>query len=188
MPILDAHLASREETLFGNFLEGLATYVCNLTKKGYKSSAEGIDLEFTADTNHHLVTIKSGPNWGNAGQIKRMKDNFRQAKHMLGQSKHHKTIVAVNGCCYGKDDNPDKGDYLRLCGQRFWEFISGDTELYTRIIEPLGTRAKEHNDDFIRKYSQVVTLFCIGFAKEFCTPEGSIDWKHLLKTISGKNK
>jgi len=32
-------------------------------------------------------------------------------------------IVAVNGCCYGRDNRPDKGDYLKYCGQRFWEFI-----------------------------------------------------------------
>ncbi|HPK53898.1 MAG TPA: PmeII family type II restriction endonuclease, partial [Smithellaceae bacterium] len=36
--------------------------------------------------------------------------------------------------CYGKDSNPDKGDYLKLCGQIFWEFISGDENLYTDII------------------------------------------------------
>lgn len=52
-------------------------------------------------------------------------------------------IVAINGCCYGQDKNPDKGDYFKYCGQRFWEFISGNEELYIQIIEPLGTKAKE---------------------------------------------
>jgi type II restriction endonuclease EcoO109I-like protein len=40
-------------------------------------------------------------------------------------------VVAVSGCCYGHENQPDKGDYLKLCGQRFWGFISGNRELYT---------------------------------------------------------
>lgn len=43
--ILDAHLSSQEETLFGGFLEGLAIYVCSYVYHGSKSSAEGVDLE-----------------------------------------------------------------------------------------------------------------------------------------------
>jgi hypothetical protein len=42
----------------------------------------------------------------------------------------------------------DKGDYLKKCGQSFWAFISGDDDLYTTIIEPLGHRAKERNEAF----------------------------------------
>lgn len=51
--------------------------------------------------------------------------------------------MAVNGCCYGRDKHPDKGDYFKYCGQSFWEFISGYEDLYTGIIEPLGHKAKE---------------------------------------------
>ncbi len=42
--LLDAHLSSQEETIFGEFLEGLAIFVCQKVYNGYKSSAEGIDL------------------------------------------------------------------------------------------------------------------------------------------------
>ncbi len=44
--LLEAHLSSQEETIFGEFLEGLAIFICNKVHKGRKSSAEGIDLEF----------------------------------------------------------------------------------------------------------------------------------------------
>ncbi|MGH8672048.1 MAG: PmeII family type II restriction endonuclease, partial [Burkholderiales bacterium] len=47
--LLDAHLSSQEETVFGDFLEALAIYVCEQTFKGRKSNAEGIDLEFDRD-------------------------------------------------------------------------------------------------------------------------------------------
>ncbi|GBE26604.1 modification methylase DpnIIB [bacterium BMS3Bbin03] len=46
---------------------------------------------------------------------------------------------------YGRDNKPDKGEYQKLCGQRFWTFLSGDDLLYTDIIEPLGHKAKEKN-------------------------------------------
>jgi hypothetical protein len=60
--LLDAHLSSQEETIFGEFLEGLAIFVCGQVYGGRKSSAEGIDLEFERDGIHYLVSIKSGPN------------------------------------------------------------------------------------------------------------------------------
>ena len=44
--LLDAYLSSQEETIFGEFLEGLAIFVCGKIYGGKKSSAEGIDLEF----------------------------------------------------------------------------------------------------------------------------------------------
>ena len=44
--LLDAHLSSQEETLFGDFLEGLAIHVADKVHGGSKSSATGIDLEF----------------------------------------------------------------------------------------------------------------------------------------------
>ena len=131
--LLDAHLSSQEEGVFGAFLEGLAIFICGKVYDGRKSSAEGIDLELEKDGMKYIVSIKSGPNWGNSQQIARMIDNFRKAKRILGKSAKL-GIVAVDGCCYGMDNSPDKGDYVKLCGQRFWEFISGDENLYTEII------------------------------------------------------
>ncbi len=100
-----------------------------------------------------MVNIKSGPNWGNASQIKKMKSDFRTAAKTLRTSNSGLQVVAINGCCYGKSTNPDKGDYFKYCGQRFWEFISGNAELYTEIIEPLGHKAKEKNDEFQQSYA-----------------------------------
>lgn len=72
-----------------------------------------------------------------------MKDNFKKAKKILGSNLSSSLkVVAVNGCCYGKDNQPDKSDYLKLCGQQFWTFISGSESFYLDIIEPLGHKAK----------------------------------------------
>ena len=52
--ILDAHLSSQEETIFGGFLEELAIFICSQVYSGQKSAAEGIDYakvvnKFTAE-------------------------------------------------------------------------------------------------------------------------------------------
>jgi len=182
---LDAHLISQEEGIFGEFLGGLAIFICNKVYKGKKSAAEGIDLEFEKNRINYIVSIKSGPNWGNSGQIKKMHDNFKQAKRILKTNTKTINIVAVNGCCYGKDNKPDKGDYLKLCGQRFWEFISGNEELYLDIIEPLGSKAKEKNEEFLESYSTLINKFSYDFNVEYCTNH-KINWGKLVKINSSK--
>ena len=143
--LLDAFLESQEETMFGDFLEGLAIFICNKVYGGKKSKLTGIDLEFEKDNIIYIIEIKSGPYWGNSSQIKKMKDNFANAKKQL--SIVNKNIIAINGCCYGRDKQFDKGEYQKLCGQRFWEFISGNSNLYIEIIESLGHKAKEKNQE-----------------------------------------
>ncbi len=186
--LLDAHLSSQEETIFGEFLEGLSVFVCQSVFGGNKSAAEGIDLEFEKNNCKYIVAIKSGPNWGNSSQIARMLDNFRKAKRILGSNRKKINIIAVNGCCYGKDDSPDKKEYLKLCGQRYWEFISGDKNLYLEIIEPLGHKAKEKNDEFVEEYSKIINQFTKELISDFCEKDGSIDWNKLVKFNSKSGK
>ncbi len=181
--LLDAHLSSQEETVFGDFLESLAIYVCEESFGGRKSATEGIDLEFERDGNRYVVSIKSGPNWGNSSQIKKMKDYFRQARRISKQQ-----LVAVNGCCYGRDNKPNKGDFLKLCGQPFWELISGDTTMYQRIIEPLGCRAKERNEEFEAEYAKVINRFTAQFIRDFCLPDGAIDWDRAVAFNSAASR
>lgn len=182
---LDAYLSSQEETIFGDFLEDLAIYINSRVYGGSKSSAEGIDLEFTKNSTRYIVSIKSGPNWGNASQVKKMRDNFIKAKKILRTSHSNLHIVAVNGCCYGRDNNPDKGDYFKYCGQMFWEFISGNERLYVEIIEPLGHRAKQKNEEFQGKYAQIINRFSYQFMRHFCQ-DGIIDWAALVKFNSSR--
>jgi len=174
--ILDAHLSSQEETIFGDFLEGLAIFINQKVYGGKKSAAEGIDLEFDKEGIKYIVSIKSGPNWGNSGQIKKMKDNFIKAKRILrtGNSKLH--IIAVNGCCYGRVTKSDKGEYQKLCGQEFWSFISGNDKLFTDIIEPLGHKAKQRNEEFLNQYYQILNKFTLEFGNKFCVDEYQEDF------------
>lgn len=115
--VLDAFLSSSEEAKFGDWLEGLAIFICHKVYGGIKSSAQGIDLEFERDGVRYLVSIKSGPNWGNSDQIRKMKMNFSAARKTLKTSNANVRVEAVNGCCYGKSSDKLKdGDYYKLCG------------------------------------------------------------------------
>lgn len=186
--ILDAHLSSQEETVFGAFLENVAIYACSLAYVGSKSSAEGIDLEFSLDGVRYIASIKSGPNWGNSSQIKKMRDNFRKATIVLRQNGSVKSVVAINGCCYGRDNKPDKGDYLKLCGENFWTTISGEPDLYLDLIEPLGDKAKQCNEEFQTEYDKATNRFTKIFIEEYCLADGSIDWEKIVRLSSAKDK
>lgn len=113
-----------------------------------------------------------------------MKANFTSAKRTLRTSNAKINVIAVNGCCYGRDSKPDKGEYFKYCGQRFWTFISGDEDLYLNLIEPLGHKAKARNDEFSELYAQVINKFTIEFSDTFVNSDGAIDWKKIVELNS----
>ena len=184
--IVDAYLSSSEETMFGDWLEGLAIFINGKVYGGVKSGINGIDLEFDLDGVRNIVSIKSGPNWGNSSQIAKMESDFKTAIKTLRTSNSNLQIKCVNGCCYGKDNNPDKGTYFKYCGQRFWEFIGGSENIYLDIIEPLGYRAKERNDHYLEQYDGRINVFIREVIDSFCNNDGFIEWEKLVRYNSGK--
>ncbi len=184
--LLDDHLSLQEETTLGKFLEKLAIFISAEVYGGQKSSTEGIDLEFERDNIRYIVSIKSGPNWGNSSQVAKLRDNFRKAKRILRTNTSSANVVAVNGCCYGKDGTQDKGDYLKLCGQKFWEFISGNNNLYTDIIEPLGHQEKKKKEQFSEEYDKALNRLNFEFIGKFCDADGSMLWEEIVKFNSAE--
>jgi hypothetical protein len=185
--LVEAYISSSEETMFGDWLEELAIFINKKVYSGWKSGIKGVDLEFDNENGRNIVSIKSGPNWGNSSQVDKMLTNFNTAKKTLRTSNSKLHIVCVNGCCYGKDNNPDKGSYFKFCGQQFWEFIGGNENIYTDIIEPLGHKAKERNDYFDDKYSGMLNKFTKDFIDSFCDSDWKINWKKLVEYNSGKS-
>lgn len=183
---LDAFLQSQEETLFGDFIEGLSIFVCDKVYGAKKSELTGIDLEFEKDDVLYVVEIKAGWNWGNSSQIRQLRINFENAKKSL-RAKIGKKVIAVNGCCFGKDNKSDKNGYFKLCGQKFWEFISGDANLYIEMIEPIGYKAKQKNEEFLESYAQIINKLTLEFSQKFCD-DGKINWTKLIKYNSGFEK
>lgn len=201
--VTEAFLSSQEETVFGNLLEDFAVYVSFFKDGGFKRkpSLPGIDLEFQRDGIYYIVGIKSGTAWGNADQIRIMKNNFAHARRQLRVSENIAIpIVAVNGCMYGREPNPlkdqaggrgkDKGTeeadkvYYKYAGQDFWYFLSGDDHLYHDIIVPLGQHAKGKDTQFREQYDRKLNELTEEFMSRFLTPEKDIDWSELIDFVS----
>ena len=183
---LEAFLSSSEEKLFGDFLEELAIFIAERTTDGRKSSATGMDLEFVKDGFYNIVSIKSGPNWGNSSQHKKLEQDFRNAETVLRQSSRIASVEKVLGICYGCTRTAYMpGGYLKIVGQNFWTYISNNKNLYIDIIEPVGYCAREHNEKYLRELDRVTNKLTNAFIDMFCTAEGYIDWELLLEVNSG---
>lgn len=184
--LLSAFLSSSEEKLFGDFLEGLAVFVAERTCGGHKSTAQGVDLEFFNNGTHYVVSIKSGPNWGNSSQQSKLEQDLQTATARLKQARRNLNVQSVLGICYGKTKTAFIRGYMKIVGQNFWYFISENLDLYTDIIEPIGHRAREHNESFEKERDKIISRFSIEMGNTFFDAKtGELDWVKLVQYNSG---
>lgn len=186
--ILSAFISSSEEELFGSFLEEIAIFVSYETCGGKKSSTAGIDIECDRDGVRYAIAVKSGPAWGNSSQYKALERNFRDVVTVLRQSKSIKHVQPVLGICYGRQKTVDRGLYLKITGQNFWYFLSGNEYFYTDIIKPLGHEASRHFEKYIEERDKLYNRFTKELLTEFCNKSGSIDWEKIVSFNSGNTK
>lgn len=179
-----ATLSSSEETMFGNTLEAIAIDICAVTYGGHKSAAAGIDLEFMDGSCRYLISIKSGPNWGNSSQVKRLKQDFARAVALIRQNNPTVNVLAVNGCCYGSGST-DYGTYRKVCGPSFWELISGDPDLYLRLVEPIRTAA---SNGFVTERAQLIERLAAELAESWTLLMGNLTGRLLLEGGVGRPK
>ncbi len=179
--LLEAFLSSSEEKLFGDFLEHLAGYIASITCNGHKSTAPGVDLEFFNNQIHYVVSVKSGTNWGNSSQQEKLEENLQKAVIRVKQSHQGVNVQPILGICYGKTKTSYIRGYLKVVGQNFWYLISENKNLYTDIIEPIGYRAKQHNESFTKEKNRLINRFTKNFIDEYCDKQGNIEWKKLVK-------
>lgn len=183
--ILDAHISSSEEELFGQFLEQLAIFIAGKTCDGIKSDRAGIDLEFNNRGVYWLVQIKSGVNWGNSSQVKRLEQDFNHAvAEVKAASDPLQDVKAVLGICYGKTRTSAWRGHLRVVGQNFWYFISENPTLYTDIIKPIGHEARAHNEAFLVQKAHLTNRLTQKLITDFCN-DGVIDWEKIVQLNSG---
>lgn len=192
--ILDAFLSSQEETIFGDLMENLAIHACHEVfngKKAEEGKYRSVDLIFDRDKKTYIVGIKSGPNWGNSDQVNTMKRNLKVAKKLLRAELKKNSIVSVNGCMYGRDNNPHKVNkdpdlsYYKICGQSFWELISGDDQLYKKIIQPLDKEAKKRDDVFKGLYVNKINEMTKDIVDLFYA-KNNLDWDKIIDYVSKK--
>jgi hypothetical protein len=168
----------------GDFLERLAIYVIEQLWNGQKSSTTGIDLEFKKDDIRYLVSVKSGPNWGNSTSNQKQREYFHTAVSVIKQQSAVERIEPVLGICYSKKRTSYNHGITTIHGQLFWELLSGDRDFFTEIVEPIGYRAKEHNDKFFDEKARILNLFTAEFMEKFCD-DGVINWERLVSFNSG---
>ena len=194
--LLNAHLSSQEETIFGDLLEGLAIHINTTVFGGWKAEEniyKSVDLIFESRSTRYVIGIKSGPNWGNSDQINTMKSNFKIARKLIKNDGWAGKIICVNGCMYGKDNNPKKTDrmdaqktYYKYCGQEFWDLISGDDQLYQKIITPLDKEVKKRDDAFKELCAKITNQLTKDLLSHF-TDDNALNWEKILDYVSKKN-
>jgi len=182
--LLDARLSSAEEGLFGVFMESLAVFVSQEKCGGTKSGITGIDIELVRDRVRYLIAVKSGKAWGNATQHKKLRENFATAVKVIKQNQYVGELQPTLGICYGRFKTAYLHNYLHIGGQSFWQLISGEANFYMEIIEPIGHRAKEFNDDFTEKRNHAWNRMVREFTELFCLQDGSIDWPKIVALVS----
>lgn len=192
--ILDAFLSSQEETIFGDLMESLAIHICSRVfggKKAEQGTYRSVDLIFERDSRTYIVGIKSGPNWGNSDQVSIMRRNFKKAKILMKAGAGKKDLVSVNGCMYGKDNVPHKVSkdpdlsYYKICGQAFWELVSGDDQLYKKLIQPLDKEAKKRDEEFKKLYVNKINEMTKDVVDLFYT-KSNLDWDKIIEYVSKK--
>lgn len=180
--LASAYMSSAEESIFGNWMEGIAHFVAGTVYLGYKSSAEGIDLEFDKDGIHYFVSVKSGPSWSNSTSMKKQKEQFVKAVKVLNTSRKAVATMCIEGCCYGNDNKSySDSTHEKYCGEKFWAFISGEPTLFIDIIEPLGYKAKEKNEEYFKEYGRMINKFTLEFIKDYCNDNGDINWDKIVR-------
>jgi hypothetical protein len=183
---LETFLSIYEEELFGDFLKELALKIAEMTCGGYKSAARGVDLEFIHNNTHYIVSIRSGTNWIDSSQQRRLAQDLNNAVNRVKQSRTARKVESVLGMCYGKVRTTyHREGYLKVAGQNFWYLISEDENLYTDIVEPIGYRAREHNENFAEQRDQIINRFTRDFTIRFCDENGAINWQALVEFNSG---
>ena len=180
--ILAAYISSSEETIFGNcFFEPIALAVSG----GQKAVSEGIDITVDKNNTIYSIAVKSGTAVFNADSRNKQEDNFQKAQRRVSQA--HKAFIPVIGYGYGKKKAVRGRErfYQELAGKDFWEWLTGDSDFYTKLITFMGTKPDEYAKEFDEAYSKAENRLVRAFTNKFCKEDGSIDWDKLIQFNSG---
>ncbi|MBR6821689.1 MAG: cytoplasmic protein [Clostridia bacterium] len=183
--VLSAHIASSEETIFGNtFFEPIAIAVSG----GQKALAEGIDIMIQKDKINtiYAIAVKSGPSVFNADSKKKQEQNFMKARVLAQQAKA--IYEAFVGYGYGKKVKGVKGTpkiFKELAGKQFWTELTGDDRFYIKLIEYMGDLPEKYVAAFKTSYNKARNRLVREFSNYFCREDGSIDWEKLVEFNSG---
>lgn len=179
--VLTDYISASDETIFGNaFFEPIARIVSG----GKTSDAEGVD--FVIESKEHItaVALKSGPNIYNASQKKRQSQEFLAVRSRL--YKLQKQFDPILGHAYGRLKTEPTKDriYRDRSGQAFWTEITGDSDFYLKLIRLMKEVPTKHRKEYTPAWDAAINRFTAEFIKDFCFPDGNIDWEKLVRLVS----
>ena len=184
--LLDKRIDRDEERLLDNLMEQLAVYVCKVAYSGWKSELRGIDLEFAKDGEWYVVSFTPYPDYDEGNESLALEDDFRGAIRSIEGSNPLVDVIAVNGCFYGWHPVTDEGEYVKYCGPAFWKLISGDAELYKRIVGPLRKASVGNSVRKSEMYGRTVNRLSAEFYRLMCNRHGKTDWEAVAEFASSR--
>lgn len=179
--VLTAYISASDETMFGEaFFEPIA----RLASGGKVSDAEGVDFVVESEDRIIAVALKSGPNIYNASQKKRQSQEFLALRSRL--YKIHKQFDPMLGHAYGRAKTEPTKDlvYRRRSGQAFWTEITGDSDFYLKLVRLMKDEPTKHKEKYAPAWAAAINRFTLEFGKDFCFPDGWIDWEKLVRFVS----
>lgn len=180
--IMQTHKQTSSKTIWGNYLESIAVKVCNHILNGFKSSEECTDLEWVIEGKNHYRGWKSSPNWCNADQKRAV--NLKEKNMMITENFGSFKVLTS----YGKTTKKRvKKGFIQLSGQDAWEEISGDGELYNKIM--IGIQL---NCDIIGQFLENIYISdrdksITWFTENFTNKDKTINFVNINKYVSSRD-
>ncbi len=130
--------------------------------------------------------MKSGPFPYNASQKKRQSQEFLAVRNRL--YKIQKQFDPILGHGYGRVKSIPNMDkvYRDLSGQAFWREITGDTDFYIKLIVLMKDAPVRHRKEYEPAWNATLNRFTAEFVRDFCFPNGSIDWEKIAQLVSAE--
>jgi len=182
--LLEAFMSSSEETIFGDaFFEPVVRAVCSGTPAG----GAGVDVVVENEDQYTVISVKSGPNWGNSSQMAKLQQDFMTAHRVYANKKIKKEFRALLGHCYGRKNTEPSGSriYSSRSGQAFWQEITGDADFHVKLIQAMKNHPIENRVVYKQAWDHAVNRFEREFLTDFARDDGSIDWEKLVRFNSG---
>lgn len=185
--MMAAFISSSDEKFFGDFLENLAYYVARMTYGATKPGTRGVDLQYEEGGIVYVVSIKSGPNWGNSSQHAQLATDLRTASNVIRQSRLTPNVETILGICYGKTKTVrHREGYLKVVGQSFWNMLTGQQDFYKHIMARVGHTADQFSEAYATARAMKRTQLVGTFTNKYCDENGVIDWARLIE-VNSKN-
>lgn len=145
-------LGTSISTTFGTQLQ----YFCNEVLDSFASTTSGIDIEFidAIDGRRKYCQVKAGPQTINHDDVKTICDHFNAIKNLArtnGMTDFNPLFDCVVGVFYGTPSalsvhyKDIQKSYPVICGQEFWERLTGNAHFYDALINAFAEVADEIN-------------------------------------------